>query len=201
MNRRGLPQGMASSVLMSELSLVPLMCFLTLRFGDAIQPISYVDDVNVVCSSVPCLAGVSSVVREFSEDFRLKLSELKTKVWSSKPHQHEKLRQDTGFDTTKVLHALGADWLVCRGGNPQFHKEQARIQECERRLQRIRHLPIHPVDKSTAISVGCLSLLDYVNVPSHVPFLHADQDACQICLAPVTWSSRDSPSSMSERHH
>ena len=163
MNQRGLPQGMASSVLM--------MRFLMLRFGESIQPISYVDDVNVVCSSVPCLVKVASVVRDFSEDFRLKLSELKTKVWSSKPHQHEKIHHETGFKATKVLQALGADWLVCRGGNPQYQKEQSRIQECERRLQRIRHLPIHTVDKSTAISVGCLSPLDYVNVPSHVPFL------------------------------
>ena len=54
-----------------------------------------------------------------------------------------------------------------------YHKEKARMQECERRLQRIRHLPIHPVEKSTAISVGCLSLLDYVNLAAYAPYLQA----------------------------
>ena len=54
---------------MSELSLAPLLCFLNLRFGHAIEPISYVDDVNVVCQSVSTLAKVSAVAREFLSGF------------------------------------------------------------------------------------------------------------------------------------
>ena len=146
-NSRGLPQGMASSVLMSELAIAPLPRKIWHRFGERVTTIAYVDDLNFLGSEVSSVERVVDVLREFSGDFRLSLSDLKSKVWSSR------------------------EWAVCKGAKPEFSKEIAMMTECETRLERLRHLSLNPVEMSTVISAGCLAKLDYLNLPTVNPYL------------------------------
>ena len=169
-HERGLPQGMASSVLMAELAIAPLLWKLFWRFGDSLLSVAYVDDLNFICSRAPLVSLVSDVLREYANDFFLSLSVMKSKVWSSREGQIPKLKRDTGLDATKVIEALGAQWIVCRGGKPDYAKELARYKDCESRLSRLQHLPLNPADLSVVISTGCLSKLDYINLPSHRPY-------------------------------
>ena len=165
-NSRGLPQGMASSVLMSELAIAPLLWKIWHHFGERITTIAYVDDLNFLGSEVSSVERVVDVLREFFEHFKLSLSDLKSKVWSSREGQLPRMKRVTGFGTTKVLDALGGQWAVCRGAKPDFTKEIARMTECETRSERPRHLSLNPVEISTLISAGCPSKLDYLNLPT-----------------------------------
>ena len=74
------------------------------------------------------------------------------------------------------------------------------MHECTKRLERARYLPIKPEKLVAVVSVGCLSLLDYVNTPSH---LHYKQVAASQVLPkhasrhlqePLRFSSTFSPS-------
>ena len=64
-----------------------------------------------------------------------------------------------------MLDALGAQWPVQKSSKPVHTKELERIKEAERRLLRVRHAPVSLVLKYDLISVGCLSLIDYIGHP------------------------------------
>ena len=51
-----------------------------------------------------------------------------------------------------------------------FPGEMKRLQECLRHLARARFLPLKPERLAPIISTGCLSLLDFVNLPTHLPY-------------------------------
>ena len=44
------------------------------------------------------------------------------------------------------------------------------LAECMRRLERARYLPLQPERLAPIISTGCLSLLDFVNLPTQSPY-------------------------------
>ena len=169
-NVRGLPQGMASSVLFAELAISPIIW----RVARALPQVlicAYVDDLNFVSANRENLLRVVRMVREFADHFSLSLSDAKTKVWTTKCEDHENLSRDTGFTVEKSLCALGGEWPVSRGAEPQHVKELARLDECRRRLTRARTLPIPAPKLALIVSTGCLSLLDFLNLPDPKPYL------------------------------
>ena len=69
-----------------------------------------------------------------------------------------------------MLEALGAQWPLNRKSKPDYAKEMKRLDECHARLNRARLLPMSLARLAQVISVGCLSLLDYVNLPDVKPY-------------------------------
>ena len=170
---RGLPQGLASSVLMAELAISPLMW----RIERSLSPdqhrhtmkAAYVDDLNVVCGDLPTLQRVLTILIQFERDFGLHLALNKTKLWSSQPRSLASLSRDTGMTIASVVDVLGGQWVVNKGSVADHPRETARIRDLEKRLSRIQHLQCKLCVKIDAISTACLSLLDFVNHPSRLP--------------------------------
>ena len=169
-NSRGLPQGMASSVLLSELAICPLLWRIS-RGMPHVEVMAYVDDLNFAATSKGDMMRTIELLREFEADFRLSMSQAKTHVWASEKRHARDLEQQSGFQATSVIQALGAEWPVAPGAKPLYEKEHARLDECIRRLQRARCLPVPLTKMAHFISVGCLSLLDFLNLPNPRPYL------------------------------
>ena len=167
-HERGLPQGMAGSVLLAECHIAPPIW--RTRWALQADPgsliISYVDDLNLCCTTPSALlARVIEILFEFETDFALSLSSSKTKLWSTDPAECEKLVQMSGFQQTSTLSALGAEWPISYKANPSYDKERQRLEALESRLMRLQHLPIGLNLKLDLVSAACLSLLDYLNHP------------------------------------
>ena len=148
-NNRGLPPGMATSVLLSELHIAPLLWRIS-----ACWP----------------LVSVFAYVDQFEEDFSLSLSVAKTKVLCTNVRHGEAFARESGLEVTHVLGALGAQWRVNTRGVPQHPKETQRLKECILRLQRARVVPLRLPRLALIISTGCLELLDFVNLPDPKPY-------------------------------
>ena len=169
-NSRGLPQGMSTSVLLAELAISPLLWRITRSNRDAIV-CAYVDDLNLLLESRDEMLRVVDMLREFESDFALRVSQLKTRVWATSSQEEPHIVHATGCDSTAVLDALGGQWQLQPRISPSFPKECARLDKCMDRLIRARALQINPARLAQIISTGCLSLLDYLNLPDHKPYL------------------------------
>ena len=131
---------------------------------------SYVDDVNLASQSLEELLRAITCVRQYEADFSLSLSIAKTKIWSSNPIHSQELEETTGFGATRVLDALGGQWCVTKCAVATYPREHARLDECIHRLHRARSMPVSLPRLAQFISVGCLSLLDYVNLLDPKPY-------------------------------
>ena len=169
-NTRGLPQGMSTSVLFSELAIAPFLWRLS-RVLEGISTVAYVDDINLVGNTKEEATRACQLLREFESDFSLRLSATKTKVWVSKPLLEESFAREVGFQSTNTLDALGGQWPLRTGVSPEFPKEAERLRTCVARLERARALQINPARLAHIVSAGCLSLVDYLNLPDHRPYL------------------------------
>ena len=167
---RGLPQGMASSVLLAELAIAPVLWRLT-RAVQGLTVCAYVDDLNLVVDQRPNLSRTVQILREFEDHFSLSLSEAKTHVWASEESTHAGLQQETGFRVEKSVNALGAEWPTNRAAKLTSKKELARLEECSARLLRAKALPMPAPKLALIVSTGCLSLLDFVNLADPKPYL------------------------------
>ena len=126
-NTRGLPQGMATSVLLSELAIAPLLW----RVGTCwpmVTICAYVDDLNFASSSREQLLGTVQFLRQFEADFALSLSLWQnTRVWSSNPREKQVIEAATGFQHTNVLDALGGQWALNRSASPTHPREKGKV--------------------------------------------------------------------------
>ena len=120
-NERGLPQGLAGSVLLAGLAIAPLLWKIdrALQHHDELAMVAYVDDKNVITGDMGALARVLEIMCEFEEALHLRLSKTKTRIWSSNPQ----IPINTGFEQTNVLDALGVQWPVNRFAKPIHTKE------------------------------------------------------------------------------
>ena len=75
------PQGMSTSVLLSELAISPL--WRIARILPQVSILASVDDLNLVAGSREEFIGVIRLLWDFERDFMLELSIAKTKVWAS----------------------------------------------------------------------------------------------------------------------
>ena len=160
---------MASSVLLAELAISPLLWRIS-RSIPEVDVCAYVDDVNVIAETREHLERAVTFVREFAEHFTLSLSQAKTKLWATQVQAHEQLQVAMRFGIQRFFCALGGEWPTNRGHKPKYEKEFARLDECARRLQRARTLPLPPPQLSLVLSSGCLSLLDFLNLPDPKPY-------------------------------
>ena len=76
----------------------------------------------------------------------------------------------SGFEVEDHFSALGGDWMLTKSAKPLFAREMKRLHACLRRLERARYLPLKPERLAPVISTGWLSLLDFVNLPTHQPY-------------------------------
>ena len=116
------------------------------------------------------LLDALSYVREFEHDFHLSIANDKTSAWTNARREKQILEEATGLNVNHHFSALGADWMLKKSAQPEHTRETKRIQECVRRLERARHLPIKPEKLSAIVSIGCLLLIDYVNLPNYRPY-------------------------------
>ena len=92
-------------------------------------------------------------------------------LWASETAAHEHLQVELGFSIQRSFCALGGEWPTNRGVRPKYDKEHARLDECVRRLTRARTLPVPPPQLALILSTGCLSLVDFLNLPDPKPYV------------------------------
>ena len=80
-NTRGLPRELSTSVLLAEISVCPLLWRLSSALGGAVTLVACIDDIHVLSMSKDALVRALSIVKEFEQDFLLRLFLEKTKVW------------------------------------------------------------------------------------------------------------------------
>ena len=162
-NTRGLGQGLSTSVLLAELCLTPLLRRIAaMGVGEVV--VSYVDDINFLCSSKETLCRILTLILDFTAHFCLPLADS-----HDYPGALELARQ-WGFVAATSIQVLGAEWPVAQHHTyaPTYDKEAKRIDEACRRLERLRHIPLHVLEKMNIASTGCLATLTYVNPPSPI---------------------------------
>ena len=162
-HQRGLPQGLASSVVLSEL-IVALFLWRTHNIV-SITTICYVDDLTVVAESRQNLEKAYDLLIDFTRHLSISLAATKTKLWGSYPTQLEEIANRRGIQHTHVLCALGLQWPLRFGVSPTYPKELKRHAMCRERLRRLAHLPASIATKAQAVVTGCLSLITYSVVP------------------------------------
>ena len=116
-NTRGLPQGMASSVLLAKLAICPLLWRLSLRDPNLSMQ-SYVDDLNVASSAMHGLLDALSYIRAFADDFKLSMADHKTTAWTNSRRDKQVLAEATGFEVEDHFSALGGDWMLTKAAKP-----------------------------------------------------------------------------------
>ena len=163
--KRGLPQGLPTSVAGAE-----LMVSLLLRRLEGCctcEPFSYMDDIHVLAYTVSQMHRVIRIIREFVADLGLEMSSLKTYIWSSSAVLAQQIARNYGFTWMTEFESLGLAWAVGGGRSfPLGSRESKRLAVIRERLARISHLPVPMHVKSYLISASALSLLDFANPPS-----------------------------------
>ena len=164
---RGLPQGMAGSVLMAELIISALLwkCQLVLNSDPQSLVVAYVDNLNFFLADPGVMKRILDIVFEFTADLALCLSLDKTKLVGHDLETLRKLGSEHGIAASTTLHALGAEWPMHTAAKPTYSKEEKRMEELERRLLRAKNLPLSFAAFVDTVSTACLSLLDYINHP------------------------------------
>ena len=111
------------------------------------------------------------MLKEFEEHFSLSLAKAKTRVWASDVKCHEKLAEDTGFLVETSICALGGEWPINPMAKLTHKRELLRLDQCVERLARARTLPLPAPKLALIVSSGCLSLLDFLNLPDPRPYV------------------------------
>ena len=158
-NSRGVPQGLSASVLLAEAFLALLIWKIANLPG--LEVVAYIDDVNCFAPSRELLEKTIDMVKQFEATFRLSISPQKCKLWGTDEVGLWNLSERTGFPVEKCVKILGANWNLGRR-DAEDSLEDDRVQKSLYRLTRLRHISASLTLKASVISVGALSLLDYV---------------------------------------
>ena len=169
-NTCGLLQRLFTSVLCAELSVSLPMWRMTRSLASDLTLVSYGDDIHILSTSEDQLGLALGLVKEFEEVMKLTLSTKKTKVWGSSTPANLRISERYDISPSLTCEALGEEWATHRGAQMEHKREVARLEERKRRLERIRHVPLHPYREMQAISVACMSLVDLVNLPPPTPY-------------------------------
>ena len=167
---RGLPQGLATSVLLAEVIVSALVHKLHMCAHCA--TIVYVDDINVITHTLDAARRCLEVVLDFVHSLHLSLSIAKSALWGTDQDGLEQLKSFSGIKPTSHLEAFGASWQLREGRGYVYRKEHARMLRVRERLLRVKHLPAHPSVRAAVASTTALSPLDYISVPVKGP-LHS----------------------------
>ena len=162
-HERGLPQGVATSVILSELCVA--MFLWRLHAIVRVETICYVDDLSVMATNRDDIEKAFDLLVAFTQHLHLALAETKTKFWGTYPTQLMQVAAGRGVAHTDVLSALGLEWGLRAGVSTLHVKEMTRINHCRERLKRLAHLPASIATKMQGIVTGCLSLLTYSIMP------------------------------------
>ena len=161
---RGLPQGLATSVLYAELNIACLIR--KLHVCCTCHTIAYVDDLHIVTADLQQLVKCVAILMDFVRVFRLCLSSLKSALWGTFPLSLQSLSAQTSIAVVDSLEALGATWNLTKKAGLPTPKEERRADKVRERLLRICHLPAHPALRSSVVSSTALSLIDYLSPPN-----------------------------------
>ena len=160
---RGLPQGLSTSVLLAELN---MSCLLhKLHACVQCRTIVYVDDVNVITSSLENLHKSLAIVCDFVHTFCLSLAKLKSSLWGCDRAALESVSVPSEIPVAAQIKALGVTWQVQRSAKITYDVEMEALEKIKQRLMRVRHMPSHPSLKAMVTSSTCLSILDHLAPP------------------------------------
>ena len=162
-NTRGLPQGLSTSVLLAE-TLVSLLMRRLVSIPD-LDSVLYVDDVTLAVKTKASYLLLLSEVLFFAESFSLTLSGDKSVIWGTEELELQNIAREQGFTYARQVTALGAEWATHPKPVMKFTKEHARLAKLRDRLLRMSHLPASLSLKLQTLSVGILSLLDFIGFP------------------------------------
>ena len=73
--------------------------------------------------------------------------------------------------------------LPTGGPKPKYDREHVRLGECVKRLARARTLPLPAPKLALTLSAGCLSLVDFLNLPDPKPYMRLRplvKEACRL---------------------
>ena len=136
--QRGLPQGMAASVLGAEvfiaLFLWRLSCTLDLEI------VAYVDDINLISTTRQVLEAAISQLFRFEKTFSLQVAAIKSFVWGSNDFVVNDVALKWGFQAKKTVESLGTEWPLTAVATCGYAKDKARLAKAEERLARLSHL-------------------------------------------------------------
>ena len=125
-HERGLPQGMASSVILAEICLAPLIW--KLHRCCRVDTICYVDDLTMVTDTSSMLKKVIGILLRYVADLSLVISKEKSGLWGSNMIELESIACEQGFTVTKTLEAMGMTWVLHSDGEATYSKERKRIK-------------------------------------------------------------------------
>ena len=74
-----------------------------------------------------------------------------------------------GLQVTSVIDVLGGQWVTNKKVVANHPGETERVREIERRLARLQYVQCKVCVKFDAVSIACLSQLDFINHPSRLP--------------------------------
>ena len=165
---RGLPQGLACSVLGSEVFLAIFLWRIHKLWH--LCAICYVDDLNLVAQDAHTFRCILRELFAFASDFSVCISSDKSCVWGTHPEEIAAIGAEWGVPYKAAFQTLGSEWTTHKKGVPVYAKENARIAEGLRRLARLQHLPTTLVLKAQVAAVGVLSLTDFCPPPLPGPY-------------------------------
>ena len=130
-----------------------------------VEVIAYVDDIHVIAESAATLLLSLATLNSFSQHFCLKLALAKSFLWGTDVQALQKISDLHGIPVSNALVALGMEWRLTRQVQPAYKKELKRLLEAKERLRRLKWLAASTLTLISAISTGCLSLIDYSGIP------------------------------------
>ena len=160
---RGMPQGLASSVVLAELFLSLVLW--KISYLPTSTMVSYVDDLNIACHDAHTLCLVIMILKQFAADFCVVISSDKTVVWGTDEVELRRIAEAHDLSYADIAPALGMEWSTSAQAQPTYSEEIGRIEELKQRLKRVPHLPSPLHVRIQAVDLGCLSLLDFSPLP------------------------------------
>ena len=161
--QRGLPQGVSSSVTLSELCLSMLLW--KIHLAAQVQCVCFVDDLNILARSEDQLTRAMQMLWQYVDSLKLTLSALKSHVWGTHTERLRQLAVLWNVEYRSKLATLGTEWALKRHSAPSCDKELGRVREAKERLRRMQHLPSGVLTKMDAIVIGVNSLVAYSPLP------------------------------------
>ena len=160
---RGLPQGLATSVSLAEVS-ISIFLWRLHRLVD-LESVAYVEDLNLIAKTREELERALVLGLQFIDDFHLVLSRQKTYLWGTNHAELLEVGRACNLEVSSVVATLGMEWSTVPSVLPSNKQETLRIQDAVERLRRLSHLPVPLLEKAWVVNIGCLSPIAYSPIP------------------------------------
>ena len=136
---KGFPQGLASSVALSELMVSVLLH--KLEATCRVETICYVDDIHIVTTERSQLQRAIIILKQDATDLMLELSPERSLLWGSCMTGLQEAPSEEAFPVTMCLSSMGYEWDLGLSGpdaRPERKKTTKRLEKLICRLNDCR---------------------------------------------------------------